>query len=80
MIEDEHYSALRRLLEGFGNFDLGKARLLELRRNNFPLHDVPDAEIQRVIEQNRLTKEAYSTLLTEIERYFKGQIRGTLEK
>ncbi|HEX8457299.1 MAG TPA: hypothetical protein VF656_08380 [Pyrinomonadaceae bacterium] len=76
LIEDEHYEALTRLMDEFGNFNLGKARLLELRRNRFPLLDVPDTEVQRVIEQNGLKKEAYSHLLIQIERYFKSQMRG----
>src|SRR5205085_9776844 len=76
LIEDEHYEALKRLLEEFGDFDLGKTRLLELRRNQFPLHNIPDDEVQRVIEQNRLKKEAYSQLLTTLEYSLKRQLRG----
>lgn len=49
LIEDAHYETLKRLMEEFGDFDLGKARLLELRRREFPLHDVPDGIIRHVI-------------------------------
>jgi hypothetical protein len=76
LIEDEHYEKLKRLMEEFGDFDLGKARLLELRRTHFPLESVPDQEVQRVIQQNQLKKEAYSQLLTELERSLKNQLRS----
>ncbi len=75
LIEDEHYESLKRLMQEFGDFDLGKARLLELRRNQFPLQDVPDHMIQNVIDQNRLMKDAYSQLLVELERSLKQQLR-----
>ena len=76
LIEDEHYEKLKRLMQEFGDFDLGKARLLELRGTHFPLENVPDHDVQRVIQQNRLKKEAYSQLLTELERSLKNQLRG----
>jgi Glu-tRNA(Gln) amidotransferase subunit E-like FAD-binding protein len=78
LIEDEHYEALKTLLEEFGDFDLGKARLLELRSNQFPLNDVPDNDVQRVIEENRLKKEAYSQLLDKLEHSLKRQLRGAI--
>jgi hypothetical protein len=76
LIEDQHYEALKRLMQEFGDFDLGKARLLELRRSQFPLQDVPDQDVQRVIHQNSLKKEAYSRLLTELESSLKRQLRN----
>jgi hypothetical protein len=50
------------------------ARLFELRRPQFQLSDVPDEEVQRVIQQNRSKKEAYSKLLTELEQSLKRQL------
>jgi len=76
LVEDEHYEALKRLMQEFGDFDLGKARLMELRRNHFPLEDVPDHDVQRVIQQNHLKREAYSQLLTELEQSLKHQLRN----
>ena len=76
LIEDEHYENLKRLMQEFGDFDLGKTRLLELRRAHFPLENVPDHDVQRVIQQNQLKKEAYSHLLTELERSLKNQLRN----
>jgi hypothetical protein len=76
LIEDEHYESLKRLMEEFGDFDLGKARLLDLRRNQFQLQDVPDHIVQSVIEQNRQKKEAYSQLLVDLELSLKRQLRN----
>ena len=76
LIEDAHYEALKKLMQEFGDFNLGKTRLLELRRNQFPLQDLADHDVNRVIQQNRLKKEAYSKLLTELERSLKDQLRN----
>jgi Glu-tRNA(Gln) amidotransferase subunit E-like FAD-binding protein len=76
LIEGAHYEALKKLMEEFGDFNLGKARLLELRRNQFPLQDLADHDVNRVIQENRLKKEAYSKLLTQLERSLKDQLRN----
>ena len=79
LIEDEHYESLKRLLTEFGEFDLGKVRLIELRNPRFPLGDIDPYIMQGVIEQNRQRKEAYSTLLEKVETSFKKQIRGEIK-
>ncbi|HKB68744.1 MAG TPA: hypothetical protein VKC61_23075 [Pyrinomonadaceae bacterium] len=76
LIEDAHYESLKSLMEEFGDFNLGKTRLLELRRNQFPLQDVQDHMVQDVIEQNRQKKEAYSLLLVNLELSLKRQLRN----
>jgi Glu-tRNA(Gln) amidotransferase subunit E-like FAD-binding protein len=76
LIEDLHYEALKSLMQEFDDFNLGKARLLELRRNQFPIQDLSDHDVQRVIHQNSLKKEAYSQLLTELEASLKRQLRN----
>jgi hypothetical protein len=75
LIEDEHYEALKKLLQEFGNFNLGKVRLMELRRQQFQLSEVLDQEVKRVIQQNRSKKDAYSKLLSELEQSLKRQLR-----
>lgn len=79
LIEDTHYEELGRLLREFGEFDLGKAKLLELRSNQFPIGDVLDAEVQRVIQQNRLKKDTYSELLARVEKSLKRQLRSSAQ-
>ncbi|MBI3650850.1 MAG: hypothetical protein HY231_07345 [Acidobacteria bacterium] len=78
LIEDVDYIALKKVLEEFGEFDLGKAKLIQLRNLRY-LEDVDNQIIEEVIELNRQKKEAYSNLLEKIETSFKKQIRGEIK-
>ena len=76
LIEDDHYRSLKGLVQEFDDFNLGKARLLELRGNQFPLENVPDQDVHRVVHENQLKREAYSQLVTELEQSLKDQLRN----
>jgi hypothetical protein len=77
LIEDGHYESLRKLMEEFGKFQVGKATLIDLRNSPNHDHGVNDTDIKFAIEANSATKEKYSKLLTELESSFKRQMRGT---
>lgn len=60
LIEDKHYKDLIQILDNFGKFEFGKLTLISLR--NRQAHELADygvnnLEIQRVIDQNRQTKQ-----------------------
>lgn len=77
LIEEGHYESLRKLTEEFGKFQVGKAKLIDLRNSHTHDHGVNDIDIEFAIEANRETKEKYSKLLAELESSFKRQMRGT---
>jgi len=76
LINDEDYTALRRLITRFSEFDTGKHRLIELRKSSISDYDVSEHQIQEVISQNRTAHEEYSRLLNEIEPKLRERIRG----
>ncbi|QCX37313.1 hypothetical protein FF125_02235 [Aureibaculum algae] len=79
LIEDGHYKSLTTILDKFGNFEIGKLRLINLR--NKTVHEmneygVRNNEIRNVIENNRQTKQEYIKLTKELSSSFKAQIKG----
>jgi hypothetical protein len=76
LIENNHYQRLRDLIDRFGQFQFGKTRLMDLQNDSIYQSNLNEDEIKSTIEQNRTVKEDYLHLLSEIETYFKDQIRG----
>jgi len=76
LIENNHYQRLRDLIDRFGQFQFGKTRLMDLLNDSIYQLNLNEDEIESTIEQNRTVKEDYLHLLSEIETYFKDQIRG----
>lgn len=79
LIEDKHYKDLIQILDNFGKFEFGKLTLISLR--NRQAHELADygvnnIEIQRVIDQNRQTKQQYVSMVDELSITFKKQIKG----
>ncbi|WP_157091339.1 hypothetical protein [Paenibacillus antarcticus] len=75
LIEDDHYSQLTELLDAFANYKIGKTDLIKFRNLNAHNQPVNTQEILTVIENNRITKEAYTLFIQEIGRLFKRQIK-----
>ncbi len=79
LIEDGHYKSLITILDKFGNFEIGKLKLVNLRSKTFHEmneYGVRDFEIKRVIEHNRLTKKEFVQLTEKLSSAFKTQIKG----
>lgn len=79
LIEDQHYIELIHILDEFGNFEVGKLRLLTLR--NRQVHEleqegVNEYEVRRVIDQNRQIKNDFNSMVLGLSTSFKSQIRG----
>lgn len=86
LIEDQHYSNLKNLINNFNQFKFGKTTLVEFRKNNTNNYDsdinldqinnVINHQINTVINQNKELKDKYSSLLVLLKEDFRRQIRG----
>lgn len=79
LIEEEHYNKLIQLIEQFEQFQFGKLRLVEVRSqfdNGEDRIEISKTEIQRTIKKNKKTKDKYDTLIMDIGKSFRKQIKG----
>lgn len=79
LIEEEHYNKLIQLIEQFEQFQFGKLRLVEVRSqfdNGEDRIEISKSEIQRTIKINKKTKDKYDTLIMDIGKSFRKQIKG----
>lgn len=75
LIEENHVEELRRSIEAFWNFRIGKENLIRLRKERELYEDIDKGMIEEVIEHNRQTKEQYGRLIKQIERSFRRKLR-----
>jgi hypothetical protein len=79
LIEEEHYNKLIQLIEQYEQFQFGKLRLVEVRSqfdNGEDRIEISKSEIQRTIKINKKTKDKYDTLIMDIGKSFRKQIKG----
>lgn len=79
LIEDGHYNDLTKILNQFGQFEIGKLKLISLRNkqaHELAEYGVTDHEIKRVIDQNGLIKIMFANMVIQLASVFKRQIRG----
>ena len=80
LIEDEHSRQLKELLDKFGNYQVGKVRLIQInierKKNPSLMTDLGHALVTHSItDQNASTKRDYEALLMSIKDSFKGQLK-----
>jgi hypothetical protein len=74
LIEDNHVNELRRLIKAFWDFQIGKEKLINLRKEReFP--KPTKLEIEEAIKHNMQIKEQYDHLVKDIERSFRKQLK-----
>ncbi len=71
LIEDEHYSKLRDILQRFEEYELGKRKLINARRD-----DINSGDIIRFIADNNIHRKQYDNLIMEIRDSFRRLIKG----
>lgn len=79
LIEEEHYNKLIQLIEQFEQFQFGKLRLVEVRSqfdNGEDQIEISKSDTQKTIKINRKTKDKYDTLIMDIGKSFRKQIKG----
>lgn len=78
LIEDEHYTKLIELIGQFEQFQFGKQKLIDIRTqgdgNN--ASQITKLEAQNTISLNKKTKENYDSLIMDIGKSFRTQIKG----
>lgn len=75
LIEDQHYRDLNRLMECFGNYQIGKSTLIEVRNKAEENTYLQMHDIEELIQKNRENMDNYNRLITEIGLELKEQIR-----
>jgi len=73
LIEEEHYRVLQKLLKEFGEYKLGKIKLIEVFKER---DEIDSAQIPLLIENNKEKKKRYEDLINSIRSQLKRQIRG----
>lgn len=79
LIEEDHYEKLIQLISQFENFQFGKLRLIEVSvqvSGNTPNNEPSEQEMRRAITKNSKIKSSYESLILEIGKSFRDQIRG----
>ena len=79
LIEEDHYEKLTQLISQFENFQFGKLRLIEVSAQvpgNTPNNEPSEQEMRRAITKNSKIKSSYESLILEIGKSFRDQIRG----
>ncbi len=77
ILNADHYLRLKDIFEQFENYEVGKARLIELRRKDAMdevYGNVSEMSVGEQIRENRQSKEAFESLLDEILSEFKNQL------
>ena len=80
LIEEEHYEKLIQLISQFENFQFGKLKLIEVSSQvpgNTSHNNAPsEQEMRKAIAKNSKIKSNYESLILEIGKSFRDQIRG----
>lgn len=77
LIEDGHYEKLIELIVQFEQFQFGKVRLIDIRKQPKDGRAAISAnETRQTIQTNLRTKEKYDLLIMEIGKTFRTQIKG----
>ena len=79
LIEEDHYEKLIQLISQFENFQFGKLRLIEVSAQvpgNTSNNEPSEEEMRRAITKNSKIKSSYESLILEIGKSFRDQIRG----
>jgi hypothetical protein len=80
LIEEEHYEKLIQLISQFENFQFGKLKLIEVSSQvsgNTSHNNAPsEQEMRKAIAKNSKIKANYESLILEIGKSFRDQIRG----
>ena len=80
LIEEDHYEKLIQLISQFENFQFGKLRLIEVSSHmtdNASQNNEPsEQEMRKAIAKNGKIKANYESLILEIGKSFRDQIRG----
>lgn len=78
LIEEEHYNKLIELINQFEQFQFGKQKLVEIRTryDGEQAQSISKEETREVIVQNQKTKENYDSLIMDIGKSFRNQIKG----
>ncbi|HWB24260.1 MAG TPA: hypothetical protein VG738_02220 [Chitinophagaceae bacterium] len=79
LIEEDHFNKLIQLIKEFEQFQFGKVRLIELRglsAEEIQQKNILQDEVDYTIDVNRQVKEKYDSLIMEIGKSFRNQIKG----
>ena len=73
-IEEKHYEELYEVISYFSEYEIGKMKLIDYRESSQNYLNVED--IMTMTNRNREYKEKYESLISEIKKDLKEQIKG----
>lgn len=77
LIEEEHYYKLMELIKQFEQFQFGKVRLVDIRRDiGENVSNISASQTRQTIDLNKETKDNYNKIIMEIGTTFRNQIKG----
>jgi hypothetical protein len=77
LIEEEHYHKLMELIKQFEQFQFGKVRLVDIRRDiGENVSNISASQTRQTINLNKETKDNYDKIIMEIGTTFRNQIKG----
>jgi len=79
LIEEEHYSKLVLLIEQFEQLQFGGIKLIDVRglsNGNESNQEISLEDTRTTINDNQATKDSYDTLILDIGRSFRTQLKG----
>jgi hypothetical protein len=76
LVEPGHYRELNDLLNQFGNYQLGKEKLIELRGDRTGRNPIDETSIQRLIDQNGENRQNLLAYLPQMMQCMRSQISG----
>jgi hypothetical protein len=77
LIEEAHYEKLIELIKQFEQFQFGKVKLIDIRKQPIETREpISSVQAKQTVQENMNTKEKYDQLIMEIGRTFRSQIKG----
>lgn len=76
-IEEKSYQTLRDLLKEFGEYRIGKKKVIELR-SKYNRSVVSRSEVRRLVENNSHTKQKFLQIMEELGKDLKRQLKGNI--
>ena len=75
LIEEDHYNKLVLLIAKFEQFKFGKYKLVDIKSEDID-QPISSEDAQKTIRANKKTKDEYDSLIIDIGRSFRNQIKG----
>ena len=77
LIEEEHLRELERIFSKFKNYEINKRTLIDIYNHQNIHNSVVYDNINNIITDNRILKNQYTAIISQIQQSFREQLRTT---